>query len=109
MRLLGRWDQPLLAYADRERIIPPEVKPLNLTLSGDQTVTVDGRVAASWQLERGASRVRVVVTPHVEVRRAVRSEIRAEAERTARFCEPEAGSVEVVGSLAARTTLEGRQ
>ena len=56
MRLLGRWDQPLLAYADRERIIPPEVQPLNLTLSGDQTVTVDGRVAASWQLERRAAR-----------------------------------------------------
>ena len=28
VRLLGRWDQPLLAYADRERIIPAEVKPL---------------------------------------------------------------------------------
>jgi hypothetical protein len=97
VRLLGRWDQPLLAYAERERIIPPEVKPLNLTLSGDQTVTVDGRVAASWQLERGGGAVRVVVTPHVEVRRAARGEIRAEAERTARFCEPNARSVDVVG------------
>ena len=54
VRLLGRWEQPLLAYAERERIIPPEVQPLKLTLSGDQTVTVDGRVAASWQLERGS-------------------------------------------------------
>ncbi len=98
VRLLSRWDQPLLAYADRERIIPPEVKPLNLTLSGDQTVTVDGRVAASWQLERrGGGAVRVVVTPHVEVRRAARGEIRAEAERTARFCEPDARKVDVVG------------
>ena len=26
-RLLAHWDQPLLAYADRERIIPPEVQP----------------------------------------------------------------------------------
>ncbi len=91
VRLLGRWDQPLLAYAERERIIPPEVKPLQLTLSGDQTVTVDGRVAASWQLERAPGHaVRVVVTPHVELRRAARAEIRAEAERTARFCEPDA-------------------
>ena len=97
VRLLGRWDQPLLAYADRERIMPPEVKPLNLTLSGDQTVTVDGRVAASWQLERGSRAVRVVLTPHVALRRSARGEIRAEAERTARFCEPDARRVEVVG------------
>jgi hypothetical protein len=97
VRLLGRWDQPLLAYEERERIIPPEVKPLQLTLSGDQTVTVDGRVAASWQLERGDGGVRVVVTPHVEVRRAARAEIRVEAERMGRFSEPDARSVDVVG------------
>ena len=52
VRFLARWDQPLLAYDDRDRIIPPELRPLKLTLSGDQTVTVDGRVAASWKLER---------------------------------------------------------
>ena len=54
VRLLSRWEQPLLAYADRERIIPASIQPLKLTLSGDQTVTVDGRVAASWQLRRGS-------------------------------------------------------
>ena len=97
VRLLARWDQPLLAYADRARIIPPELDALKLTLSGDQTVTVDGRVAASWKLERGRKAVKVVVTPHVEIRRAARAEIRSEAERTARFCEPEAGSIDVVG------------
>jgi hypothetical protein len=97
VRLLARWDQALLAYADRERIIPLEVQPLKLTLSGDQTVTVDGRVAASWRLERSARVVRVVVDPHVEIARAARAPIRAEAERTARFCEPDAPSVEVTG------------
>ena len=34
-RLLAHWDQPLLAYKDRDRIIPPELQPLQLTLSGD--------------------------------------------------------------------------
>jgi hypothetical protein len=97
VRLLGRWEQPLLAYADRDRIIPPAVQPLRLTHSGDQTVTVDGRVAASWKLERGREAVKVNVTPHVDIPRRARAEIRAEAERTARFCEPEAASVEVVG------------
>ena len=90
VRLLAHWDQPLLAYADRERIIPAEVRPLKLTLSGDPTVTVDGRVAASWKLEREGDAVQLTVTPHVEIRRSARAEIRAEAKRTARFCEPDA-------------------
>jgi hypothetical protein len=97
VRLLARWDQPLLAYADRDRIIPPELQPLKLTHSGAQTVTVDGRLAASWQLERGRKVVKVNVTPHVEIPRRALAEIRAEAERTARFCEPDAGGVEVAG------------
>jgi hypothetical protein len=94
-RFLARWDQVLLAYADRERIIPAELGPLRLTLSGDQTVTVDGRVAASWRLERGTRSCKVVVEQHRAIPRAARAEIRAEAERIARFAEPDAGGVEV--------------
>ena len=97
VRLLAHWDQPLLAYADRDRIIPPAVQPLGLTLSGATTVTVDGRVAASWTLARAGDRVRLDVTPHVDIRRSAVAEIRAEAERTARFCEPDARGVEVTG------------
>ncbi|MEJ7826219.1 MAG: winged helix DNA-binding domain-containing protein [Solirubrobacteraceae bacterium] len=97
VRFLSRWDQPLLAYADRERIIPPDLLPLKLTLSGAQTVTVDGRVCASWRLDRGRPAVRVMIEPHVEIRRSALAQVRAEAERVARFCVPEAGSVDVVG------------
>jgi hypothetical protein len=97
VRLLARWDQPVLAYADRERIVPAELIPLKLGLSGDQTVTVDGRIAASWQLERGRKAVAVRVTPHVEIARSARSAIRAEAKRIARFCEPDADAAGVSG------------
>ena len=97
VRLLARWDQALLAYADRTRIIPPEVEPLKLTHSGDQTVTVDGRVAASWWLRRARDSVQVEVRPHVDIRRSAHASIRAEAKRTARFAEPDARRVEVVG------------
>jgi hypothetical protein len=96
VRLLAHWDQPLLAYADRERIIPPEVLPLKLTLSGDPTITVDGRVAASWAVQRDGDVVQLTVTPHVDISRAARAEIRAEAERAARFCEPDARAYEIV-------------
>jgi Winged helix DNA-binding domain len=97
VRFLSRWDQVLLAYADRERIIPAELGPLRLTLSGDQTVTVDGRVAASWKLERATRRVKVAIQPHVAIRKSAHASIRAEAKRTARFVEPDAETIEVAG------------
>ncbi len=97
VRFLARWDQALLAYADRDRIIPPAVQPLRLTLSGDATVTVDGRVAASWRLVRRPRAVQVVIAPHTPIRRSARAEIRAEARRTARFCAPEVATVDVAG------------
>ena len=97
VRLLAQWDQPLLAYANRERIIPLEVQALKLTMSGDPTVTVDGRVAASWRVEREGDAVQLTVTPHVDLRRAALAEIRTEAQRTARFCEPDARTYDVAG------------
>jgi hypothetical protein len=100
-RFLSRWEQPLLAYADRDRIIPRELLPLKLTHSGDQTVTVDGRVVASWRLERGArGLVRVAIEPHAAIPRRALAAIRAEGERAARFLEPEASRIEVVGGQA---------
>ena len=81
-RFLGHWDQPLLAYADRDRIIPPEIRPLKLTLSGDCTVTVDGRVAASWRMDGP----KLLIKPHTDFDHAA---VKDEALRTARFCAPE--------------------
>jgi hypothetical protein len=98
VRLLAHWDQPLLAYANRDRIIPPELQPLKLTLSGDPTVTVDGRVAASWDLRREGETVGVTIRPHTDISRTHRERIEAEAKRTARICEPDARRVEVVGA-----------
>jgi hypothetical protein len=96
-RLLGHWDQALLAYQDRERIIPAELKPLKLTLSGAPTVTVDGRVAASWSYRRDEDRVRLTIEPDVEIARRQRAAIREEAKRTATILEPDARGYEIVG------------
>ncbi len=82
-RFLAHWDQPLLAYADRDRIIPPEVQPLKLTLTGDCTVTYDGRVAASWTVDGP----KLTITQHTDFPRAA---VEEEALRTARFCAPDA-------------------
>jgi len=80
-RFLARWDQPLLAFADRDRIIPPQLLPLRLTLSGAQTLTVDGRVAASWKLQRSTRVTRVTIEPHTDIRKSAHAQIRAEAKR----------------------------
>jgi Winged helix DNA-binding domain len=95
-RLLGHWDQTLLAHQDRERIIPPELRPLQLTLSGSPTVTVEGRVAASWGYRREDDSVIVTIEPHTDIPRSARATIREEAQRTARICEPDAERYEVV-------------
>ena len=97
VRLLGEFEQVLLAYADRDRVMPADVQPLKLTLSGARTVTVAGRVAASWHVDRDDVHARLTVTPHVDLSRRARTEIRAEAEPTARLCEPDAGRFEIVG------------
>jgi hypothetical protein len=81
-RFLGHWDQALLAYADRERIIPPELHPLAATVSGEPTFTVDGRVAGTWNVREGV----LAVAPLVELSRAQQVAVKEQARRTARFC-----------------------
>ena len=86
-RLLAHWDQPLLAYKARDRIMPPELAQHQLTLSGDPAVTVDGRVAARWSRRADASAVELTIEPLTTIPRAARRVIEAEAERTGRLWE----------------------
>ena len=50
-RFLPMWDSILLAYADRSRIIPPEIRGAIIRRNGDTlaTVLVDGQVAGVWR------------------------------------------------------------
>ncbi|SNT27206.1 Winged helix DNA-binding domain-containing protein [Asanoa hainanensis] len=50
-RLLGMWDNVLLAYADRTRVIPADYRPLVVRRNGDvlPTLLVDGYVAGVWR------------------------------------------------------------
>lgn len=50
-RLLGMWDNVLLAYADRSRLVPPEYRRVITRNNGDQlpTVLVDGYAAGVWR------------------------------------------------------------
>ena len=50
-RFLPMWDNVLLAYADRSRLVPPELRTVIARKNGDllPTVLVDGFVAGVWR------------------------------------------------------------
>ncbi|WP_369144307.1 winged helix DNA-binding domain-containing protein [Streptomyces sp. R44] len=54
-RLMAMWDNVLLAYADRSRVIPPEYRKHVIRVNGDTlpTLLVDGYVAGVWRPVEG--------------------------------------------------------
>lgn len=58
-RLLGMWDNVLLAYADRGRVVPDVYRPHVIRRNGDvlPTVLVDGHVAGVWRVFEGVIEV----------------------------------------------------
>jgi hypothetical protein len=82
-RLLGMWDNVLLAYADRSRIVPDEYRPIVIRRNGDvlPTLLVDGRVAGVWRAVDGT----VEVSALHELPAATWKAVAREAEALAAF------------------------
>ena len=83
VRFLPKWDNVLLAWADRTRVLPDEYRKRVIKMNGDvaQTFLVDGFVAGIWRVEEG----RVVAEPFEPLSRAARREVEDEAERLEAF------------------------
>ena len=83
VRFLPKWDNLLLAYADRTRVLPEEHRRTVIRPNGDvaQTFLVDGVVAGTWRAENG----RVLVEPFAPLPRAARTEVQDEAARLEAF------------------------
>jgi len=83
VRFLPKWDNVLLAFADRTRVLPEEYRRLVIGLNGDvaQTFLVDGFVAGTWRVERG----RVTTTAFAPLPPAARREVEEEAARLEGF------------------------
>jgi hypothetical protein len=79
VRFLPKWDNVLLAFADRTRVLPEEYRKRVIGMNGDvaQTFLVDGLVAGTWRVEGG----KVVVAPFARLPRTVRNEVEDEARR----------------------------
>jgi hypothetical protein len=83
VRFLPKWDNLLLAFADRTRVLPEEYRKTIIRMNGDvaQTFLVDGFVAGTWRVEQG----RVLAEPFTPLGRSTREELAAEAERLEAF------------------------
>jgi Winged helix DNA-binding domain len=83
VRFLPKWDNVLLAYRDRTRVLPEQHRKTVIKMNGDvaQTFLVDGVVAGTWRAEDG----RVAVQPFAPLPRRVRSEVEDEAARLQAF------------------------
>ena len=81
IRFLSRWDELLIAHADRGRVLPVEHAVRKLVLGGAPTVLVDGFVAGTWKLDGR----RVVVEPFAPLPRTAKRELGEEAERLGAF------------------------
>jgi hypothetical protein len=83
VRFLPKWDNVLLAFADRTRVLPEPYRKKVIGMNGDvaQTFLVDGLVAGLWRVENG----RVLVEPFAPLARSQRREVEEEAERLEAF------------------------
>ena len=83
VRFLPKWDNVLLAFADRTRVLPEQYRRTVIGSNGDvaQTFLVDGLVAGTWSVEKG----RIVLEPLARLSRSVRREVEDEAERLEAF------------------------
>ncbi len=83
VRFLPKWDNVLLAFADRTRVLPEQYRKTVIRMNGDvaQTFLVDGFVAGIWRVENG----RVALEPFAPLSRSARRELEDEAGRLEAF------------------------
>lgn len=83
VRFLPKWDNLLLSFADRTRVLPEQYRKTVIRMNGDvaQAFLVDGFVAGIWRVENG----RVVLEPFAALSRSVQRELDEEAGRLEAF------------------------
>ncbi|GCE10566.1 hypothetical protein KTT_04250 [Tengunoibacter tsumagoiensis] len=96
-RFLPEFDNLLLAYVNRSRIIPaPFHSSVFLTVGRVRaTFLVDGFVAGTWKVQRAKEIAKLIVEPFELLSKSIRSELLIEGERLIHFLENDAKSFEV--------------
>src|SRR5262245_54214986 len=79
VRFLPRWDNTILAHADRSRVIPREYeRAVKSGAAGTQTFLVDGLVMGEWTADRKG---KVTIDPFAPLPRVARREVEEGAAR----------------------------
>ena len=96
-RFLPEWDNVLLSYADRTRIVSDEHRPLLFTLNGiiPGTILVDGFVRGAWKIVRERGTATLVIEPFAPLSKADRAALAGEGARLLAFAAGEAASHDV--------------
>ncbi len=92
VRYLPRYDETLIAYQHRDRIVAARHRPALYSKNGivEASLLVDGMVAGTWGLERSKTDAVVRVRAFGRLTARDRAEATAEGEHLARFLAPEA-------------------
>ncbi len=97
VRFLPKWDNLLLAYDRRERVLPESLRKIVIRKNGDvlPTFLVDGTVAGSWEAPlRG--RAAITLSPFIPISARTRRSVEREAEALLAWLRPEASGTDVV-------------
>ena len=92
MRFLQEFDNVLMGYQERARILDTAHRPFVLLpgLRVASTILIDGRIAASWKLERVKKRAVLSIQPFQKLSKQATTDIVGEGMRLSQFMEPDA-------------------
>ncbi|MFI5609545.1 winged helix DNA-binding domain-containing protein [Amycolatopsis sp. NPDC051903] len=91
-RLLAPFEQPILSYADRTRVISDEHRKRVISQNGivKGTVLAGGYVKGYWEVETARERATVVLTPFERLPKRDVSALESAGRRLLKWAEPEA-------------------
>ena len=97
VRFLPEFDNLVMAYADRRRLVADEHRPRLITknLQVPATFLVDGRIAGTWRIERKGKAATVMMEPFEKLKPAARAALTKEGRALLQFAEPEASELRV--------------
>lgn len=96
VRLLPKWDNLLLAYERRERVLPESARKTVIRKNGDvlPTFLVDGVVAGAWEAPL-KGRASMTLTPFAPLPPRQKRAVEQEAEALLAWLRPDAGKLEM--------------